>query len=413
MTDNVAPVAIHVRNLAKRFDVYSRPYDILREMLTRKPQHTEFWALKDVSFDIMKGEVVGIIGKNGAGKSTLLKILTGTLERTAGEVLMNGRVSSILELGTGFHPDFSGRENIYLNGLCLGMSQDDVKKKIDAIIAFSELEPFIEQPLKTYSTGMQARLAFSTAIAVDPDILIVDEALAVGDIKFQRKCFRRFEEYREQGRTILFVSHTIATIENICDRAIYLADGAVRAAGATRVVAGLYLKEILGPEEPEAASAAIPDTLNPAYRYGSGDAAIIDFAVLDGAGQRVSLLRTGAAYTFMCKVVCNRDVIEGLNIGISIQTVHGVMLFGINPTVSRVQPPILYRGDIVQARADITLWLAPGDYFMTFGAWALGEDSHFDRRVDAQAITVVGDSNLSLSLVNLEPSYQMTVERAG
>lgn len=409
MSDTGGTVVIRAEQISKRFDIYARPSDLLTELLTRRPRHSEFWALRNVSFEVCAGEVLGIIGRNGAGKSTLLKILTGTLERTAGHLWVQGRLSSILELGTGFHPDFSGRENIYLNGLCLGMSRSEIDRKIDGIVAFSELTTFIEQPLKTYSTGMQARLAFSTAIAVDPDILVVDEALAVGDVRFQRKCFGRFEELRDRGKTILFVSHSADTIDTICDRVIYLADGQIRAHGPARVVTGLYLKETLGGGANSKTHIRTPDDTNPQYRYGTGEAEITEYAVLDSQGRPALILESGGDYTLLCKVQCHHPEIAGLNVGFNIQNVHGVRLFAINPILAGVRPPALKRGDVLEVRVAVKLWLAPGDYFMTFGAWAAGEPSHFDRRVDALQLRVVGDSRNSASLVNLQPEYSMEV----
>lgn len=407
-----APVAIRVAGLSKRFSVYASPLDHLRELLFGKVLHQEFWALRDVTFAVKRGEVVGIVGRNGAGKSTLLKILTGTLERTSGSIEVHGRISSILELGTGFHPDFSGRENVYLSGMCLGMPRNEVDAKIDSIINFSELADFIEQPLKSYSTGMQARLAFSTAIAVDPDVLIVDEALAVGDVRFQRKCFARFQEFRDQGRTILFVSHSVDTVDTICDRAIYIADGTVRAQGPTRAVTGLYLKEtLLGNMNSSAAAPVSPQVRNPQYRYGTGEAEIIYFAVLDEHEQEQHVLESGRDYTMVCRVLCNREVLSGLHIGFNLQTIQGVRLFSTNPTIARVEPPSLRRGDVCEARVAVKLMVGPGEYFMTFGAFAPGEPVHFDRRVDALQLTVVGASNIAGSLVNVVPQYRMMVTR--
>src|SRR5258706_10446269 len=218
-------IAIHVANLSKVFKIYAHPSDMFREMVRGKPRYKPFWALQDVSFDVHKGQVVGILGRNGAGKSTLLKIITGTLDKTSGEVQAHGRISSILELGTGFSGEYTGRENIYLGGLMVGLSREEIKQKEEWIIDFSELRDFINQPFKTYSTGMQARLTFYTAICIDPDILIVDEALSVGDARFSRKSFAKMEGFRNAGRTILLVSHNTNQVASFCEHALILANG--------------------------------------------------------------------------------------------------------------------------------------------------------------------------------------------
>jgi lipopolysaccharide transport system ATP-binding protein len=406
--------AIRVEGLSKRFDVYAHPGDLIIELFTGRVRHRAFWALQDISFAIDAGEVVGVVGRNGAGKSTLLKILAGTLDRTTGNVEIAGRVSSILELGTGFHPDFSGRENIYLNGLCLGMSRAEIDRKIDDIIAFSELDAFIEQPIKTYSTGMQARLAFSTAIAVDPEILIVDEALAVGDVRFQRKCFGQMQVARDHGTTILFVSHSADTIDTICDRAIYLSEGRVRAQGPARVITGLYLKETLGGSAPTTDDlTSVPQVANPQYRYGSGDAKIVHYSVVNEQQSPVQVLHAGSQYTLVCRVKCFREELVGLQIGFNIQTVQGVRLFALNPHLARVTSPMMRQGDVCEARVNVRMNLAPGNYFMTFGAYAHDDPTHFDRHVDALHITVIGDGRNSASLVDLQPDYEMTLVAAG
>lgn len=233
-------IAISIKNLSKVYKIYKEPKELLKEVLFRKKYHDEFWALKNINFNIKKGEVVGIIGRNGAGKSTLLKILSGTLDKTSGTVKINGKVSAILELGTGFHPEYTGRENIYNGGMILGMSKKEINKKIDSIIEFSELGAFIDRPFKTYSSGMQVRLSFSVATAIKPEILIIDEALAAGDSFFVNKCIQRITDLCQSGATVLFVSHNTFLVQRLCNRAILLEKGKMKTDGEPVLVCQEY-----------------------------------------------------------------------------------------------------------------------------------------------------------------------------
>lgn len=263
--------AIRVRSIGKVFRVWRHPSDMLKEALTGRRRHSEFEALHDISLDVEHGSVVGIMGRNGAGKSTLLRIIAGTLDATSGSVAVVGRVSAILELGTGFHPEYTGRENVFLGGLCLGLTRADMAAKLDEIVAFAELEDFIDQPFRTYSSGMQARLTFSVATAVDPDVLIIDEALAVGDARFQLKSFDRVRQFRQRGRSILLVSHDIHQVVSICDHAILLEKGRIFAQGEPGVVGNIYHELLFGPRNGTAPAQSEPATTAPDDQGGALD----------------------------------------------------------------------------------------------------------------------------------------------
>ena len=238
---------IEIKNISKIYNLYNKPSDRLKEALfARQSRHTEFAALNDVSFNVNKGEILGIIGKNGSGKSTILKIITSVLTPTSGECIVKGKIAALLELGAGFNMEYTGIENIYLNGQMIGFSKDEMDKKLQDIIDFADIGEHIYQPVKTYSSGMFVRLAFAVAINIDPEILIVDEALSVGDVFFQTKCYKKFEEFKEQGKTILFVSHDLSSISKYCDRVVLLNKGVKLAEGRPKEMVDMYKKVLVG-----------------------------------------------------------------------------------------------------------------------------------------------------------------------
>ena len=241
----MSEIAISLKNVSKCFKRYNRPVDRLQEiLLPGKHRSDEFWALKDINFEVPKGETLGVVGRNGSGKSTLLQILAGTLTPTTGEVQVKGRISALLELGSGFNPEFTGRQNVFFNGRLLGLTQKEIEDKFDEIAAFADIGDFIEQPVKTYSSGMYVRLAFAVAVNVDPEVLIVDEALAVGDIVFQHRCMRRMRDLMDHGVTTLFVSHDSGAIKTLCNSAVMLHDGVIHAAGLPNSVIIEYIKTV-------------------------------------------------------------------------------------------------------------------------------------------------------------------------
>ncbi|HYC92864.1 MAG TPA: ABC transporter ATP-binding protein [Thermoanaerobaculia bacterium] len=257
-------IAVRAVDVSKHYDMYRRPADRLVELLTRRPHHIVFPALESVSFDVEKGETVGIIGQNGAGKSTLLKLLCGVTRPSSGTLETTGTIASILELGTGFHPEFSGRDNAALNAAILGLTPAEVRERLPAILEFSELGSFIDRPVKTYSSGMYMRLAFSVAVNVDPDVLVIDEALAVGDGHFQKKCIDKIREFQEAGKTILFCSHALYYVSSICRRTLWLDHGRVMRYGPSLDVVHEYETFLLERDRDHPASEGVPETLTPA-----------------------------------------------------------------------------------------------------------------------------------------------------
>jgi lipopolysaccharide transport system ATP-binding protein len=408
----VSEATIRARNLTKVFELGGQSGGSVLNALMGRSSKPGFMALKSVSFEVGRGEVVGVIGPNGAGKSTLLKLIAKTLLPTSGEVEVRGRVAALLELGAGFHPERTGRENLYVGGLCMGYSRREIDARADEIIDFAEVGGFIDQPLKTFSTGMVARLAFSLATAVDPDILIVDETLSVGDARFERKSFARFEDFRAAGKTILVVSHYGGVIETICDRALYLDQGRLMMQGPTKAVVAQYMRDAFGPED-SAVPAAEPLPVDGAVskRYGDGQAEIVDCGLFDDQGRRLDRVTSGQRCRLSARVRCNAERLDGLHVGLSITTKTGVRLVAVNPDLSGAEPISFRRGEIAEVDCELSMNLGLGDYFVTIGAWSRGAAAHHDRRTDVLHFQVGGPQVLRDSIVNAEPRYRTTVSQ--
>jgi homopolymeric O-antigen transport system ATP-binding protein len=373
----------------------------MRELLSGRSRHRDFLALTEVGFTVGKGEVVGLIGRNGAGKSTLLRIIAGTLEASSGEVDVKGRISAILELGTGFNPDYTGRENIYLGGLCLGLTRQEIRAREADIIAFSEIDEFIDQPFKTYSSGMQARLTFSVAVSLDPDVLIIDEALSVGDARFQLKSFDRVRAFKRQGKTILVVSHEINSLALLCDRAILLDHGKVLEDGDPNYVGKTYHELLFGPGKGKAAqvSASLQTTtavsdeppITREHRYGNCRAIIVDTLILDEDGRAVTRLEIGGAYRFRFIVEARSDI-DSYVLGLLIRTPRGIEVLGTDTRFweTRGFPNVLQRDYSYHFDIGFVNNLAPGKFFLT-ASIALNDETKLDMRFDCLAFEVVSD----------------------
>ena len=396
-------IAIEVKNLCKTYKLYEHNSDRLREVLhlTRRPRHKEHHALYDVSFDIHTGETVGIIGTNGSGKSTILKIITGVLNPTAGEVHVNGRISALLELGAGFNMEYTGLENIYLNGTMIGFSEKEIDAKLDDILAFAEIGDFVHQPVKTYSSGMFVRLAFALAINIEPEILIVDEALSVGDVFFQAKCYHKFEEFKEQGKTILFVSHDMSSIAKYCDRVILLEKGKKLGEGAPKAMLDIYKQVLVGQYEAPAevvqeALEKTPENIEDveALEYGSGKAQITEVFVTDPEGRRINAVMKGNACTVHMRVEIRQDVPAPI-FALSFKDVKGTEITGTNTMFEKAFLEPCKAGEKKEITFTQQVDLQGGEYLLSFGVTGYEGDDFtvYHRLYDALQLTVVSEKN--------------------
>ena len=376
--------ALRVENVSKQYRIYAKPGDRLKESLTRGrlKRHREFWALKDVSFEIEKGTTTGIIGPNGSGKSTLLQIITGTLEPTHGSVWYDGRIAALLELGAGFNPEFTGIENVFMNASLMGFSRAQTQALLPEIERFAEIGDFIHQPVKTYSSGMYVRLAFSIAISAAPEILIVDEALAVGDAIFQHRCTRRLNELQEAGVTILFVSHDPAAVRALCSRAILLSEGRMEAEGHPQDVLNRYQKIIMARENKyESAVAAAHDVgvsveeqsaeetapLSYTFRHGDGTAEVLRVDLLNGSDQQVKLVESGEAMRVRMRVRFHAEIDDPV-CGFLIRNRHGINIYGTNTQIQQVEVGPVQPEDIVEVTFAMNCCLAPDSYSIAVAA---------------------------------------------
>ena len=441
-------IAIKVENLSKCYQIYDHPGDRLRQFLmprfqrgfrqTPRQYFREFWALKNVSIEVKRGETVGIIGRNGCGKSTLLQMICGTLNPTHGSIQTHGRIAALLELGSGFNPEFSGRENVYMNGAVLGLSKEEIDSRFDSILEFAEIGDFIEQPVKIYSSGMLVRLAFAVAINVEPEILIVDEALSVGDELFQRKCFSRIDAIREAGATILFVSHSGTQVVELCDRVILLDAGELLASGAPKQMVGRYQKLLYAPEEARAdiraeirlttmsgqhtelaevfdlsansgfdsvSSSVEPErelgeSFDPLLKpsstiaYDSHGAWIENPAIYTVDGKPVNNLIRGRSYLYRYRVRFEKSV-SHVRFGMLIKTTSGFELGGGTTANSiRTSLPIIDKGALIDVEFKFVCQLNPGVYFLNAGVVGCLDDSEtfLHRLIDIAMFRVLTES---------------------
>lgn len=409
-------IAIEVKDIQKVYKLYDKPKDRIKDAFglgKKKNLYKAHYALNGVSLSIYKGETVGIIGTNGSGKSTILKIITGVLNPTSGEVKVNGRISALLELGAGFNQEYNGIENVYLNGTMMGFSEKEIDEKLPSILEFADIGDYVYQPVKTYSSGMFVRLAFAVAINIEPEILIVDEALSVGDVFFQAKCYHKFEEFKQMGKTIVFVSHDLSSISKYCDRVFLLNRGTLLGEGGPKEMIDAYKRVLVGQyelpdrdenrdllEDSELQNAAARamrqnDAVNPnALEYGTKQAEILEYYVTDDAGVRTSAVLKGGLFTLHMKVRINDDLPAPI-FAFSLKDVHGTEITGTN---SMIEKTFLDAGKAGQVK-DITftqkMTLQGGEYLISMGVTGYNGDKFevYHRLYDAINITVVSDKN--------------------
>lgn len=418
----MSEVAIRVDDVSKLYKLYDKTSDRLKESLglTRKKLYKEHYALHNVSFDVKRGETVGIIGTNGSGKSTILKIITGVLNPSGGHVEIDGRISALLELGAGFNMEYTGIENIYLNGTMIGFSREEIDAKMQDILDFADIGDFVHQPVKTYSSGMFVRLAFAVAINIDPEILIVDEALSVGDVFFQAKCYKKFEDFKKMGKTILFVSHDLGSISKYCDRVVLLNRGKKLAEGTPKEMVSMYKRIMVNQDKAEEIAAHQMDmssleeddekeikeaacegqwkkhyNLNPDVdEYGNGAAEIEDFAIIDENGNYTNAIVKGTRFRLKSKVKFKQDIHDPI-FTYTFKNIQGVAITGTNTMYEKKDVPLAKEGETYVATFEQDMFLQGGEYLLSMSCTGYrdGEFQVYHRLYDVCNVTVVSDKN--------------------
>jgi lipopolysaccharide transport system ATP-binding protein len=412
----MSEIAISLNNVSKCYKRYSRPVDRLKELLLpRTSQVQEFWALQDINLEVKKGETLGIVGQNGSGKSTLLQIIAGTLTPTTGEVWVNGRVSALLELGSGFNPEFTGRQNVFFNGRLLGLSHEEITAKFDQIAAFAEIGDFLDQPVKTYSSGMVVRLAFAVVANTDPQILIVDEALAVGDAKFQARCMKRIRQMKEEGVTILFVSHDSSSVKMLCEKGVLMNHGKILEVGTPKDVVNRYIALLsLDQTQREAEEIIVlkrdddfiePERYKGMHRHGNKLAIIKDVQLADSANKLVTKLTTNSIFNILI-LIEGKAYLSDLVIGISIKNLMGIVIYGTNTHLMKIKCPQLDEFQHFTARFQMNCNLNKGIYTVTVGIHS-EEGTSYDW-VDEMIVFEVNNDNLCEGLIEMNSSLEIS-----
>ncbi len=415
-----------VEGVGKCYAAYSSNLHRFAEWFGLPSRHKrEFWAVREVSFSLQRGEALALIGQNGAGKSTLLKLITGTVRPTTGRVHVAGRISAMLELGLGFNPEFSGRQNVYLAGGLMGFSVRELDALIPGIQEFSELGEFFDQPLRVYSSGMQARLAFAVATCVRPEILIVDEVLSVGDAAFQRKCFQRIESYLADGTALLFVSHNLEVVKTLCNQALFLREGKVAAFGSAKQVCDEYERYLFGDRNREKAHLSSISTVKPEATkfdpslnvscemvYGNGIADIESCWLADISGRQINVVESGTPFCWCYRVRFNEEV-DNPVFAMMLKTREGVALYGVDSRILGIERRRFRAGEVVEINFALTNPLAPGIYYLNCGVRVDKADSveFLSRRVDAAILRVTSNANSTAAVGMVEMQAKMALSK--